>query len=122
MRRRNFLESLAGLLAFSATFKLSSSALGRPPATEIRRPCRTVYDPRFPLALDTAQPFAIDGHVEPVGSDPTGLALWLRGVDCRDPVIQGVTTEVVPFCLGQLNPHRALRIERLGRDLFYWRI
>lgn len=85
----------------------------------------TFYDPRFADSERLAAALPGAGQLHPVGSDPTpllGLVDLERGLSA--PILlQGVTTEVVPFCL-EHSVDRHHRLEgcsrRVDGDLFAW--
>ena len=84
--------------------------------------CVTLYDPRFGASRPLAVEMAGGGAIETIHGDPTALALNLTQPmsGSRRRRLQGVTTESVPFCLGQLLPGSHLTQRRIDRDLFVW--
>lgn len=104
-RRRVLHAALALAVVAAAGGPRRSPAAGR----RVLSAPLTLYDPRFPQALEAARALAGDGALLAVTGDVTALLALPRAG------LQGVTTEVVPFCL-QLQA----RLTRLDRDLFRW--
>ena len=85
----------------------------------------TLYDERFARAFKLASRMAGSGALRVVQGDATSFASLLHRNDtvAAPIVIQGVTTESVPFCLHQLcrtGQRPALQIQRVDQDLFTW--
>jgi hypothetical protein len=82
----------------------------------------TLFDPRFPRARAYAAALANDRRLLAVNGDPSELALLLNRTDDA-LVLQGVTTETLPFYLQHRNRYldsRVLQVSRLNQDLFVW--
>jgi hypothetical protein len=85
----------------------------------------TFYDPRFPRSQQLARALPDAGRLNTVQGDPSHLLAYIvsGGPVCHGLRLQGVTTESVPFCLGQFarDYHDVcFHSRRLNRDLFAW--
>jgi len=122
LTRRQLLA--AGLGAGAAAALGSLGAAARTAAVPVGS-VQTFYDRRFARSRLLAAALPQAARPTPVQGDVTAL-LGLVGPARRlagPMVLQGVTTEIVPFCLEQYaRTHHEVRLEsrRLDRDLFAW--
>jgi hypothetical protein len=85
----------------------------------------TFYDPRFPRSRRLALALPRAARPGPVRGDPSGILSLLTPPRhaTEQLLLQGVTTETVPFCLEQFarcQDDARLECRRLDRDLFAW--
>ena len=84
-----------------------------------------LFDPRLPRSLIAARAAFRASRYQPVGGDATQLATALfTQAGPGHIVLRGVTTDSIPFCLEQCARlgTAQLRMDRLDRDLFIWRL
>ena len=120
--RRRLLASGLGATAVLALgdFVASARALAVPRADVL-----TFYDPRLPRSRLLALALPRASRPGPVGGDPSAILSLVTPPRhaTEELLLQGVTTETVPFCLEQFaRGHCDARLEcrRLDRDLFAW--
>mgnify|MGYP003348099440 CR=1 FL=1 len=117
-RRRLFALGLGGAAAAAVTVTTSGT-------TEPRRPSvLTFFDPRFGASSSLARALPAAGPLVAVESEIGHLvAIDWQALADGTLRLQGVTTEIVPFCLEHAIPRHAglrARVERVDRDLFSW--